>query len=131
MMGNAKAAKSAKKTCWVFLLWGVWLLCVPCVFRARDDPAAAPRTSRLAVLQAEDRRAPTPRDLAIIRSGLHGGEATTVRAAVRALGRLERPSLIPDLIPSLRHALPEIRSEAANAIGQAAQGWKGDKAPAA
>ena len=98
---------------------------------AQDEPPAAPRTTRLAVLQAEDRRAPTPRDLAIIRSGLHGGDAQTVRVAVRALGRLERPALIPDIIPSLRHALPEIRSEAANAIAQAAQGWKGDKAPAA
>jgi len=109
------------------------LLCVLCVLcgavlsspaHAQDDPAAAPRTSRLAVLQAEDRRAPTPRDLAIIRSGLHGGDAQTVRVAVRALGRLERPALVADLIPSLRHALPEIRSEAANAIAQAAQGWK-------
>ena len=98
---------------------------------AQDEPPAVPRTSRLAVLQAEDRRAPTPRDLAIIRSGLHGGEAQTARVATRALGRLERPALIPDLVPLLRHALPEIRAEAATAIGQAAQGWKGDRAPAA
>jgi len=76
------------------------------------------------VLQAEDRRAATPRDLAIIRSGLHGGDAQTVRVAVRALGRLERPALIADLLPSLRHALPDIRSEAANAIAQAARGWR-------
>src|SRR5262249_34664491 len=95
---------------------------------AQDAPAP-PRVSRLAVLQAEDRRAPTPRDLSVIRSGLHTGEESTVRSAVRALGRLERPSLIPDIIPSLRHALPEIRVEAANAIGQAAQGWKADKPP--
>jgi cyclophilin family peptidyl-prolyl cis-trans isomerase/HEAT repeat protein len=105
------------------------VLCVLCGFffvvvHAQDEPPAAPRTSRLAVLQAEDRRAATPRDLAIIRSGLHGGDAQTVRVAVRALGRLERPALIADLLPSLRHALPEIRSEAANAIAQAAQGWK-------
>jgi cyclophilin family peptidyl-prolyl cis-trans isomerase len=115
-------------------------LCVLCVLggsffsssvRAQAEPSTAPRISRLAVLQAEDRRAQTPRDLAIIRSGLHGGDAQTARVAVRALGRLERPSLIADLVPSLRHALPEIRSEAANAIAQAAQGWKGDKAPAA
>ena len=99
--------------------------------RAQDEPPAAPRTSRLAVLQAEDRRAPTPRDLAVIRSGLHGGDAQTVRVAVRALGRLERPALIPDLLPFLRHALPEIRAEAATAIGQAAQGWKSNKSPAA
>ena len=43
--------------------------------------------------------------------------------AVRALGRLERPELIVDIVPILRHSLPEIRAEAANAIGQAAQGW--------
>jgi cyclophilin family peptidyl-prolyl cis-trans isomerase/HEAT repeat protein len=121
--GSAETAEIAKRI----------LLCALCVLcgsifsssaRAQDEPAAAPRTSRLAVLQAEDRRAPTPRDLAIIRSGLHGGDAQTVRVAVRALGRLERPALIADLIPSLRHSLPEIRSEAANAIAQAAQGWK-------
>ena len=123
-MGNATAAKPAKKTSFGFLLCGLCVLCVPRLSRAQDESPALTRTTRLAVLQAEDRRAPTPRDLAIIRSGLHGGDAQTVRVAVRALGRLERPALIPDIVPSLRHALPEIRSEAANAIGQAAQGWK-------
>ena len=124
---RAQIAEIAHNT---ILLCGLCLLCgfLFVAVRAQEEPAA-PRTSRLAVLQAEDRRAPTPRDLAIIRSGLHG-DAQTVRVAVRAIGRLERPALIPDLLPSLRHALPEIRSEAANAIGQAAQGWKGDKAPA-
>ena len=47
-----------------------------------------------------------------------------MRVAVRAIGQLERPALIADVVPSLRNALPEIRSEAANAIAQAAQGWK-------
>jgi len=128
-MGNAKAAKPAKKSHSVVLFCVLCGFCVPRSSHAQDG--RSPRTTRLAVLQAEDRRAPTPRDLAIIRSGLHGGDPQTVRVAVRALGRLERPALIPDLVPSLRHALPEIRSEAANAIGQSAQGWKGDKAPAA
>ena len=109
--------------------WLILIIAAPVA--PQDDPPATPRTSRLAVLQAEDRRAPTPRDLAIIRSGLHGGDAQTVRIAARALGRLERPALIADVTPYLRNALPEIRSEAANAIAQAAQGWKGDKAPAA
>jgi peptidyl-prolyl cis-trans isomerase B (cyclophilin B) len=72
---------------------------------------------------AEDRRAPTPGDLALIRSGMRSGVAQTVRIAVRALGRLERPELIADIAPILKHSLPEIRAEAANAIGQAAQGW--------
>src|SRR6476661_237537 len=129
-MGNAKAAKAAKKTFWL-LLSALSVLCVPGVLDAQEESPAAARTTRLAVLQAEDRRAPTPRDLAIIRSGLHGGAAQTVRVAVRALGRLERPALIPDILPSLRHALPEIRAEAANAIAQAAQGWKSQPPAAA
>jgi len=88
-------------------------------------------TTRLAVLQAEDRRAPTLRDMAILRSGARSSDQQTVRVAVRALGRLERPALIPDILPSLRNAFPEIRVDAANAIAQAAQGWKSDDPPAA
>ncbi|HEX3645006.1 MAG TPA: peptidylprolyl isomerase [Vicinamibacterales bacterium] len=129
MTGKERSAATAAIARRIFLcglcLLSGSILSSPIAY-AQDDPPAAPRTTRLAVLQAEDRRAPTPRDLAIIRSGLHGGDAQTVRVAVRALGRLERPALIADLVPSLRHALPEIRSEAANAIAQAAQGWKGE-----
>jgi cyclophilin family peptidyl-prolyl cis-trans isomerase len=121
--GTAETAKTAEKK-------RLCVLCVLCGFflssplRAQEESPAAARTTRLAVLQAEDRRAPTARDLAIIRSGLHGGDAQTVRVAVRAIGRLERPALIADVVPSLRNALPEIRAEAANAIAQDAQGWK-------
>jgi len=86
--------------------------------------------TRAAILQAEDRRAPTANDLAILRSGSRSVDAETRRIAIRALGRLERPSLIPDIVPALRHALPEIRAEAANAIGQAAQGWKSERSAA-
>ena len=111
------------------------ILCVLCVlcgcFPARAQDAAAPRVTRLAVLQAEDRRAPTARDLAVIRSGIRSGDDQTARIAVRALGRLERPALVADLLPSLRSALPEIRAEAANAIAQATQGWKPDRPPSA
>ena len=116
---NAEIAKNKIFLCVLSVLCGFFFV----VAHAQDESPAAARTTRLAVLQAEDRRAPTAHDLAIIRSGLHGS-AQTVRVAVRALGRLERPALIADLLPSLRHALPEIRSEAANAIAQAAQGWK-------
>ena len=109
------------------------ILCVLCVlcgcFPARAQDPAAARVTRLAVLQAEDRRAPTARDLALIRSGIRSGDDQTARIAIRALGRLERPALIADLLPSLRGALPEIRTEAANAVAQAAQGWRSDKPP--
>jgi cyclophilin family peptidyl-prolyl cis-trans isomerase/HEAT repeat protein len=81
----------------------------------------------LAVLEAEDRRAPTASDLAIIRGGARSRDPQVARIGVRALGRLERPALIPDILPSLRNAVPDVRAEAANAIGQAAQGWKKEK----
>src|SRR5262249_15225155 len=66
-------------------------------------------------------------DLMSMRAGAHSDDAQTVRIAVRGLGRLERPALIADITPALRHAMPEIRAEAATAIGQAAQGWKREK----
>src|SRR6185436_11819895 len=91
-------------------------------------PAAAQTVTRLAILQAEDRRAPAARDLAVLRAGARSGEPSTLLVAVRALGRLERPALIPDILPLLKHPLPEVRAEAANAVGQAAEGWK-QKAP--
>ena len=59
--------------------------------------ASAQAPSRLAILIAEDRRAPTAHDLATIRSGLHSRDLETARIAVRALGRLERPELISEL----------------------------------
>src|SRR5262249_8527613 len=33
------------------------------------------------------------------------------------------PELLPDIFPFLKSPLPEIRAEAANAVGQASQGW--------
>jgi cyclophilin family peptidyl-prolyl cis-trans isomerase len=88
-------------------------------------PAGA--QSQLSILQAEDRRAPTAAALAVLRSGARSRDPQIARLAVRALGRLERPSLIGDITAALRHLAPEVRAEAANAIGQAAQGWKKDK----
>lgn len=79
--------------------------------------------SRLAILQAEDRRAATPRDLATLRAGLRNPEPQIRLVAIRALGRLARPALIVDLLPMLAAPLPEVRTEAATAIGQASQGW--------
>jgi cyclophilin family peptidyl-prolyl cis-trans isomerase len=89
---------------------------------------ASAQAGRVAILQAEDRRAPTAKDLGTIRAGLHSGDPETVRVAVRALGRLERPALVADITPMLRHPLPEVRAEAANAIGQALQGLKHEPA---
>jgi cyclophilin family peptidyl-prolyl cis-trans isomerase len=92
---------------------GLWLSC-----------SSAFSQTRLAVLQAEDRRAPTAVDLATIRAGTRSEDPELARVAVRALGRLERPALIPEILPLLHHAAAEVRADAANAVGQAAQGWK-------
>ena len=105
------------------------VLCILCVlYVVRDARAQSSITTRVAVIEAEDRRAPTPRDLATIRGGVHSGDPQTIRIAVRALGRLERTTLIPDILPSLKHPLPEIRAEAANALGQALHGSTKDAA---
>src|SRR5262245_18800757 len=85
---------------------------------------AAAATTQLAIIQAEERGATASRDLVILRSGTRSSTIQTVRMAVRALGRIERPSLISDILPSLRHSLPEVRAEAENAIAQAAQGFR-------
>jgi cyclophilin family peptidyl-prolyl cis-trans isomerase len=88
------------------------------------NDSAAQLTTRVSILQAEDRRAPTAQDLGIIRAGARSADGQTARIGVRALGRLERPALIPDILISLRHRLPEVRAEAANALAQAAQGMR-------
>jgi cyclophilin family peptidyl-prolyl cis-trans isomerase len=91
-----------------------WLIAAAAV-----HPAAG--QTRLAILQAEDRRAPAANDVATLRSGAHSPDPQTRRLAIRALGRLERAALIADIVPGLRHELPEIRSESANAVAQAAR----------
>ena len=78
--------------------------------------------ARLAILQAEDRRAPTAADLATIRAGVRSADPLTAQTAVRALGHLERPELIPDILPALTSRFSEVRTEAADAVAQAASG---------
>jgi cyclophilin family peptidyl-prolyl cis-trans isomerase len=106
------------------------VLCVLCA-GLWVSPRALAQTARLAILQAEDRRAPTAGDLATIRAGTRSGDPETAVVAVRALGRLERPGLVPDILLSLRNQLPEVRAEAANALGQALGGPKRAEIPPA
>ena len=107
--------------CWPTAAAVLLALAVPAGGRATAQTVPAARVN---VLVAEDRRAPNARDLTTLRTGARGRDPQTARIAVRALGRLERPDLIPDLVSALRHTLPEVRAEAANAIAQAAQGLR-------
>ena len=80
---------------------------------------AAQTSTRLAVLLAEERRAVTAADLATIRAGVRSADTDTALMAIRALGRLERPALVPDIAAALRFELPELRAEAAHAVATA------------
>ena len=77
------------------------------------------------LIVAEDRRAQTDADLATLRQGLTHRDPKIRQQSVRAIGRLERPELIPSLTRSLADSNTNVRMEAANAVGQLAKGAKG------
>lgn len=78
------------------------------------------------ILRIEDRRAPGDADLAALRRTLSHRDPRVISLGSRALGRLERPRVIPWLIPLLAHREPVVRAAAAEALGQAAQGFRRD-----
>src|SRR5688500_1864846 len=69
------------------------------------------------MLQAEDARPTTEAGLAPLPEGLKGNGR---RTAIRAIGRLERPEMIPLIAPALNDGVG-IRAEAANALAQMAR----------
>ena len=79
-------------------------------------PAAA-QSLQERMLQAEDARPTTEAGLAPLLEGLKGN---TRRTAIRAIGRLERPAMIPLVAPALADGVG-IRAEAANALAQMAR----------
>jgi peptidyl-prolyl cis-trans isomerase B (cyclophilin B) len=86
---------------------------------ARQDLKSV-REMRRAMLAAEDGRPLTRKQAAPLLNALSSGIPAIQRAAVRALGRLEDPQFAEDLTPYLAAASPEVRAEAANALGQIA-----------
>jgi cyclophilin family peptidyl-prolyl cis-trans isomerase len=97
-------------------------------------PAAAQSnvdSAWVAVLAAEDAR---PRDAADwaalepIRAALASSDPRVRRLAVRAIGRLERPALIPELFPHLYSPDTGVRVAAAAAIANASRALAGDTA---
>jgi cyclophilin family peptidyl-prolyl cis-trans isomerase/HEAT repeat protein len=63
-------------------------------------------------------------DTSTLRAKLRSRDADAQRFALLELGRFELPALIPMIVPMLQSPLPEVRAQAADAIGQAAQGWR-------
>jgi cyclophilin family peptidyl-prolyl cis-trans isomerase/HEAT repeat protein len=78
-----------------------------------------PEALRTAILDAEDARAPTSEPLEVLKRGLASASAEERRQAVRALGRLERPSIFPIILPVLADPVIFVRAEAADAVAQA------------
>jgi len=85
-------------------------------FLCLATPAAA-QSLQERMLQAEDARPTTDAGLAPLLEGLKGGSR---RTAIRAIGRLERPAMIPLIAPALGDGVG-IRAEAANALAQMAR----------
>jgi cyclophilin family peptidyl-prolyl cis-trans isomerase/HEAT repeat protein len=75
---------------------------------------------RQGVFEAEDQRAPTAADVKVLVDGTRHASEIVQRMAVRALGRLERPAVVPDIVPLLAASSAAVRAEAANALGQVA-----------
>src|SRR5829696_4411334 len=69
------------------------------------------------MLQAEDARATSEAGLAPLHEALKGNGR---RTAIRAIGRFERPEMIPLIAPALNDGVG-IRAEAANALAQMAR----------
>jgi cyclophilin family peptidyl-prolyl cis-trans isomerase/HEAT repeat protein len=87
--------------------------------QVRDD------AFRERLLRAEDARAQTDAELSALRQGLTHRDPAIRRQSVRAIGRLERPDLIPALTRPLGDDNADVRAEAANGVGQLARGPKG------
>ena len=81
------------------------------------------------ILAIEDRRAASGADLTALRRRLTSPDPVLTARALRALGRLERPEVIPWVAPLLTHRDAGVRAAAAEGLAQAAQGFRRDSVP--
>jgi cyclophilin family peptidyl-prolyl cis-trans isomerase/HEAT repeat protein len=81
----------------------------------REQPR---RESIRAIQLAEDSRSTDSTATRPLREGLRSSEPAIQSMAVRAIGRLEEPALIGEIVPLLRSTVAEVRAEAANALAQ-------------
>jgi cyclophilin family peptidyl-prolyl cis-trans isomerase/HEAT repeat protein len=89
---------------------------------ARAKKSVNDSATRQAIVDAEIARAPQQADLQVLIDGTQSKSPDIEALAVRALGRLERASAVPYILPLLTAPAPRVRSEAANALGQALAG---------
>lgn len=84
----------------------------------------AEQALRQGIFEAENSRAPDAAALKALTAALKDQKADIRRIAVRALGRLERPSLSETIAVLLADPDASVRAEAANAIGQSVNALK-------
>lgn len=87
---------------------------IACANRAND-----PTLDRLLV--AEDARPTTAQGLSPIFAGLRDTSTAIKTAAIRAVGRLQRPTFVDSISSFLSHPDQAVRIEAANAVAQSVQ----------
>jgi cyclophilin family peptidyl-prolyl cis-trans isomerase/HEAT repeat protein len=97
----------------VSVLASVWLAA-----QAPSADAPGAPSLRYRMLVAEDARAATREEAAPIVQALAGLDSTLARLAVRALGRLENPLFLPEIVRALGDQDHVVRAEAANALAQ-------------
>src|SRR5262245_56113061 len=78
------------------------------------------------ILRAEDHRARSPEELRVLERALLSTDTVVVARALTALGRLERPELVPRVLSLLDDVRPGVRSAALQAAAQATQGYRRD-----
>lgn len=83
---------------------------------------------RQRLLEAEDARARTPAEVAVLEAGLGSADTVIQRVAVRAVGRLEQPAWLGRLAAAFGSPAISVRLEAANALAQAAHRQGADEA---
>ncbi len=96
-------------------------LSVSSVVQGRSGGGEGDLAFRQAMFEAEDSRGADPAGLATLLAGLESPDLEIRRLAVRALGRLERADLSDRIVQLVDAALPAVRAEAVNALGQSVQ----------
>jgi peptidyl-prolyl cis-trans isomerase B (cyclophilin B) len=86
------------------------------------QPTAISAPGLMGVLAIEDARAPVADDLRALLAAARSSTVGIQRAAVRALGRLERRDVITDLLSYLQARDPQVADEAASALALAMRG---------